>query len=105
VQSLGAKFVELPLETSAAEDKGGYAKAQDEAFYARQRELLTRVGRGQRRGDHDGRRARAEGPRAGDGRHGGRHGTGIGGRRSRAERGGNCELTRADETVTVGASR
>ncbi len=43
VQSLGAKFVELPLETQAAEDKGGYAKAQDEAFYRRQRELLGRV--------------------------------------------------------------
>ena len=43
VQSLGARFVELPLETAAAEDKGGYAKAQDEGFYRRQRELLTRV--------------------------------------------------------------
>jgi NAD(P) transhydrogenase subunit alpha len=43
VQSLGAKFVELPLETRAAEDKGGYAKAQDEGFYRRQRELLARV--------------------------------------------------------------
>jgi NAD(P) transhydrogenase subunit alpha len=43
VQSLGAKFVELPLEAGAAEDKGGYAKAQDEAFYRRQRELLGRV--------------------------------------------------------------
>ena len=30
VQSVGAKFVELPLETAQAEDKGGYAKAQDE---------------------------------------------------------------------------
>ncbi len=43
VLSLGAKFVELPLETAAAEDKGGYAKAQDEAFYRRQRELLAKV--------------------------------------------------------------
>jgi len=43
VQSLGAKFVELPLETAAAEDKGGYAKAQDESFYRRQRELLAKV--------------------------------------------------------------
>ena len=33
IQSLGAKFVELPLETAGAEDKGGYAKAQDESFY------------------------------------------------------------------------
>jgi NAD(P) transhydrogenase subunit alpha len=43
IHSLGAKFVELPLETAAAEDKGGYAKAQDEGFYRRQRELLARV--------------------------------------------------------------
>jgi NAD(P) transhydrogenase subunit alpha len=40
VESLGAKFVELPLQTQQAEVAGGYAKAQDEAFYQRQRELL-----------------------------------------------------------------
>jgi NAD(P) transhydrogenase subunit alpha len=43
VQSLGAKFVELPLESGDAEDKGGYAKAQDEAFYKRQREMMLKV--------------------------------------------------------------
>src|SRR5579872_65168 len=43
VQSLGARFVELPIEAKDAQDAGGYAKAQDEAFYARQRELLGRV--------------------------------------------------------------
>jgi NAD(P) transhydrogenase subunit alpha len=43
IQSLGAKFVELPLDTSAAEDKGGYAKAQDESFLRRQRDLLAKV--------------------------------------------------------------
>ena len=43
ILSLGAKFVELPLETTGAEDKGGYAKAQDESFYQRQRGLLARV--------------------------------------------------------------
>jgi H+-translocating NAD(P) transhydrogenase subunit alpha len=43
VQSLGAKFVELPLESHDAEDKGGYAKAQDEAFYRRQREMMLKV--------------------------------------------------------------
>ncbi len=43
ILSLGAKFVELPLETGEAEDKGGYAKAQDEAFYKKQRELLKQV--------------------------------------------------------------
>ena len=43
ILSLGAKFVELPIETGDAEDKGGYAKVQDEAFYQKQRELLARV--------------------------------------------------------------
>ncbi|HEY3884267.1 MAG TPA: hypothetical protein VGL62_03595, partial [Vicinamibacterales bacterium] len=40
VQSLGARFVEMALETGDAEDKGGYAKAQDESFYRRQREMM-----------------------------------------------------------------
>ena len=43
VQSLGARFVELPLESADAEDKGGYARAQDEAFYTRQREMMIKV--------------------------------------------------------------
>ena len=43
VQSVGAKFVELPLETGQAEDKGGYAKAQDESFYQRQRDMMKKV--------------------------------------------------------------
>lgn len=43
VLSLGAKFVELPLEAGQAEDKGGYARAMDETFYQRQRELMKRV--------------------------------------------------------------
>jgi NAD(P) transhydrogenase subunit alpha len=43
VQSLGARFVELPLESADAEDKGGYAKAQDESFYRRQREMMLKV--------------------------------------------------------------
>ena len=43
VESLGAKFVELPLEDSAAEDAGGYAKAQDESFYRRQQETMAKV--------------------------------------------------------------
>jgi NAD(P) transhydrogenase subunit alpha len=43
IESLGAKFVEVPLETAEAEDKGGYAKALGEDFYRRQREVLTEV--------------------------------------------------------------
>jgi proton-translocating NAD(P)+ transhydrogenase subunit alpha len=40
VESLGAKFAELPLETADAQDKGGYAKAQSEEFYRKQREFM-----------------------------------------------------------------
>jgi NAD(P) transhydrogenase subunit alpha len=43
VQSLGARFVEMELDTRNSEDKGGYAKAQDESFYQRQREMMLRV--------------------------------------------------------------
>jgi H+-translocating NAD(P) transhydrogenase subunit alpha len=43
VQSLGGRFVELPVEAKDAEDARGYARAQDETFYQRQRELLGRV--------------------------------------------------------------
>jgi NAD(P) transhydrogenase subunit alpha len=43
VQSLGGRFVELPLESTDAEDKGGYARAQDESFYRRQREMMMKV--------------------------------------------------------------
>jgi NAD(P) transhydrogenase subunit alpha len=42
VESLGARFVELPLDTKGAEDKGGYAKAQSEEFYRKQQELLAK---------------------------------------------------------------
>lgn len=42
-ESLGAKFVELPLETGDSEGKGGYAKAMDESFYQRQRQLMSEV--------------------------------------------------------------
>ncbi len=101
IQSLGAKFVELPLETAGAEGSGGYAKAQDESFYRRQRELLLKVV-----GTSDVVITTAA----------------IPGKRSpvlvtaemvqamapgsvivdlAAERGGNCELTKADETVVA----
>jgi NAD(P) transhydrogenase subunit alpha len=43
VLSLGGRFVELPIEVKNAEDARGYAQAQDDTFYARQRELLGRV--------------------------------------------------------------
>jgi H+-translocating NAD(P) transhydrogenase subunit alpha len=43
VQSLGGRFIELPIEAQDAQDARGYARAQDEKFYQRQRELLARV--------------------------------------------------------------
>ena len=43
VHSLGARFVELPIEAKDAQDARGYATAQGEEFYRRQRELLGKV--------------------------------------------------------------
>ncbi len=43
VQSLGGRFVELPIEAKNAQDARGYGQAQDESFYQKQRELLSRV--------------------------------------------------------------
>jgi NAD(P) transhydrogenase subunit alpha len=41
VESLGAKFVELPIQAADAQSTGGYAKAQSEEFYKKQTELLA----------------------------------------------------------------
>ena len=102
VESLGARFVELDLDTGDSEDAGGYAKAQGEEFYQRQREELGKVV-----AENDVVVSTAA----------------IPGRPSpllitaeavaamapgsvivdlAAERGGNCALTRADETVIEG---
>jgi NAD(P) transhydrogenase subunit alpha len=43
VQSLGGRFIELPIEAKDAQDARGYARAQDEDFYRQQRELLGKV--------------------------------------------------------------
>ena len=100
VQSLGARFVELPLEAADAEDKGGYAKAQDESFYRRQREMMLKVVAssdvvittalipGKRAPilvTREMVEAMAPGSVVVD---------------LAAERGGNCELTRPDEVVS-----
>lgn len=102
VESVGAKFVVLDLETGNAEDKGGYAKAMDDAFYRRQRELLTAVIREQdvviTTAAVPGKRApvlvtremveaMAPGSVVVD---------------LAAERGGNCAVTQAGETVVHG---
>ena len=101
VQSLGARFVELPIEAKDAQDAGGYAKAQDEAFYARQRELLGRV---VAESDVVITTAVVPGKKAPvlvtkemvDGMAPGSVIVDLA-----AERGGNCELTRAEETAVV----
>jgi NAD(P) transhydrogenase subunit alpha len=99
VQSLGARFVELPLESADAEDKGGYAKAQDESFYKRQREMMLKVVAGS---DVVITTALIPGKRAPilvttemvEAMPPGSVVVDLA-----AERGGNCELTRPDETV------
>lgn len=101
VESLGARFVELPLSAQQAETASGYAAAQDETFYQRQRELLADVvaesdvvittaaipGRPSPRLITAEAVARMP------------HGGVI--VDLAAERGGNCELTRADERVVT----
>jgi len=97
IESLGAKFVVLDIESG--EGQGGYAKAMDEAYYRRQRELLTEVIKDQdvlittaavpgRKAPILVTREMAEAMASGsvivD---------------IAAERGGNCELTVAGETV------
>jgi NAD(P) transhydrogenase subunit alpha len=101
VQSLGARFVELPLETQDAQDARGYAKAQDEAFYAKQRELL---GRTVAENDAVITTAVVPGKKApvlvtAEMVKGMAPGSVI--LDLAAERGGNCEVTRAGETVVV----
>jgi len=100
VQSLGAKFVEMELETGKSEDSGGYAKAMGEEFYRKQRELMTRVVAEQ---DVVISTAAVPGKRApvlitGEMVRGMAPGSVI--VDLAAERGGNCELTRPGEVVT-----
>jgi NAD(P) transhydrogenase subunit alpha len=40
VLSVGGRFLELPIQVEDAQDARGYAKAQDDTFYKRQAELL-----------------------------------------------------------------
>lgn len=99
VESVGARFVELDLDTGQSEDKGGYAKALGEDFYRRQRELLAEV---IAHNDVVISTAAIPGKRSPllitrDAVAGMRPGSVI--VDLAAERGGNCELTRADEVV------
>ena len=99
VESVGAKFVGLSLEAGAAEDNGGYATAMDEQFYRRQRELLTEVLREQ---DVVITTAAVPGKKAPvliTAEMTGAMAPGSVIVDLVAERGGNCELTRAGETI------
>ena len=99
IESLGARFVVLDIEAGGAEDKGGYAKAMGEDFYRKQQEALGKVLADQQvlitTAAVPGRKApilitaamarrMAPGSVIVD---------------IAAERGGNCELTRAGEVV------
>jgi len=101
IASLGARFVELPLDTSDAEGAGGYAKAQSDEFLAKQRELLgARV----KLSDAVISTAAVPGARApvlidAETVAGMKPGSVI--VDLAAATGGNCVLTRADETVVV----
>ena len=100
IESLGAKFVEMELDAGQAEDKGGYAKAMDEAFYQKQRNLMASVvaecdvciTTAAIPGKESPLLVTAEAVR------GMRAGSVI--VDLAAERGGNCELSQADRTVT-----
>ncbi len=101
IESLGAKFVEMELETTGAEGTGGYAKAMGEEFYKQQRDLMARVvaecdvciTTAAIPGKKSPLLVTAEAVR------GMQPGSVI--VDLAAERGGNCELTRADETVVA----
>jgi len=99
VESLGARFVELDLDTGDSEDSGGYAKAQSEEFYQRQR---AELGKHVAAADLVITTALVPGQPApflieADAVRGMRPGSVV--VDLAAEKGGNCELTQADQNV------
>jgi H+-translocating NAD(P) transhydrogenase subunit alpha len=101
IQSLGGKFIEMELETSQAENKGGYAQQMDENFYRKQRELMARV---VAQSDAVITTAAIPGKKSpllitADAVAGMAPGSVI--VDLAAERGGNCELSQADKTVVA----
>ena len=99
VESLGAKFVEVEIDAGETEGKGGYAKAMTEEFYREQRELMAKV---VAENDVVITTAAVPGKKAPllvtaemvEGMIPGSVVVDLA-----AERGGNCELTKSDETV------
>ncbi|MCI0339569.1 MAG: Re/Si-specific NAD(P)(+) transhydrogenase subunit alpha [Planctomycetales bacterium] len=101
VESLGGKFLTLGLESAGAEGAGGYAKAMDEEFYRKQREMMSQAVAGS---DVVITTAAVPGKRApvlltGEMVRGMRPGSVI--VDLAAESGGNCELTRPGETAVA----
>jgi NAD(P) transhydrogenase subunit alpha len=99
VESIGARFVELDLDTGDSEDSGGYAKAQSEEFYQRQR---AELGKHVAAADLVITTALVPGRPApllieADAVRNMRPGSVI--VDLAAEKGGNCELTQADQNV------
>ena len=99
VESLGGKFVEMELEAGDAEDQGGYAKQLGDEFYRRQRQLMAQV---VAESDVVITTAAIPGKQSpllitADAVRGMSPGSVI--VDLAAERGGNCELTEADQTV------
>jgi len=99
VESLGAKFVELPLEATDAEDRGGYARALDEDFYQRQRETMPRVLADAHVAISTAAIPGKQAPVLITAEMVARMAPGSVIVDLAAERGGNCELTRPNETV------
>ena len=101
VESIGARFVEVQLESDDAEDEGGYAKQQSEEFLGKQRELMAELAA---KSDVVITTAAIPGRQSpllisADAVASMKPGSVI--VDLAAERGGNCELTQADETVVV----
>lgn len=100
VQSVGAKFLEIELETGGAEDKGGYAKEMDAEFLTRQREMMGKAVAGSHVVITTAAVPGKKSPEliTGEMVEGMAPGSVI--VDLAAERGGNCRLTRPDEVVT-----
>ena len=101
IVSVGGRFIELPLETTQAEDSRGYAQAQGESFYRRQREVLAKV---VAESDVVITTAVVPGQKAPTLVTGDMVATMARGSviiDLAAERGGNCELTRPNETIVA----
>jgi NAD(P) transhydrogenase subunit alpha len=102
IESLGAQCIDLGIESAGVEDPHGYARALGEDFYRRQREAMARA---VAECDVVIATAAVPGERAPVLLDAGmleamRPGSVI--IDLAAERGGNCELTRAGETVLIG---